>query len=134
MLCLALYLKGDELNPENVNTFLGVTASRSHTKGQKSLTKTNKEVIAQTGLWEFITHDKVSSHSFCDHLDYLKSALGNRSTDLTNIKNVQEAFIDVFISISKQEGEAPTFEFEITPQNVADLKEFGLPVQFTIYT
>ena len=41
-------------------------------------------------------------------------------------------FLDVFIAIDADTDGGGTCEFELTPQDVAELTRLGLPVRFTV--
>jgi Domain of unknown function (DUF4279) len=134
MLSISLCFKGDTLDPEIISETLGITPSKTLRKGQTRRTQTDKEVVSQTSLWELTTHGHIDSAKFSDHLSYIKDCLGLRLTSIRTLPNLDEGFVDVFISGESENEQAGTVEFTITPQDTEFLSIMGLPVRFTAYS
>lgn len=130
ILDVGLYLRGSDLNPEVVTSALGVDASKSRVRGEKSLTSTNQEITAKTGLW-FLDISTESS-SLRDRLAWLTQELGRFSGSLTSIPGVQEAEISVFIALADNDRGGGEYEFDLGPTDLASVSKLGAPITFAI--
>lgn len=51
---------------------------------------------------------------------------------LAGIPGVEDAYVDVFIATKSRNDGGGTCEFELSAQNIASVRELGLPVRFTV--
>lgn len=127
---VSIYLLGDELNPDSVTVLLGVEPNESHRKGKRWTTSTNKEVIERTGIW--VVSAKTTSNDLHRVLGDVTSKIDENAPLLKELAGVDEAYLDVFIAIDADTDGGGTCEFELSPQDLAELGRLELPVRFTV--
>lgn len=127
---VAIYLRGDNLDPTHVSTVLGIVPSKSQYKGEKKVTPTNQEFVVKIGLWALVAETKSSDLPVL--IQELSSKIGDRGPVLTGITGVEEAYVDVFVAVDANDDGGGTCEFELSPENVRALNLFGMPVRFTV--
>ena len=125
---VTLYFWGESLIPADITSALKIEPSRSKTKGEVTVTSTNKKVTAKTGMWCFSSYYGIESENLAEHISFLRSSIGNNLSQISSLKNVQDSCVDVFIAT---EAGADS-EFELTKENLTALMEIGLPVRFTV--
>ena len=128
-LIVALYLRGEQLDPDAVSRVLAIRPSRAQTKGQRLRTSTGHEFEAKVGLWSLVV--ELQSSSLEAHLAQLLSTLPP-VLSLSSIADVEEAYIDVFLALaSDRDGEARC-ELDVSPSTLRRLSELGLPVRLSV--
>ena len=127
---VSIYLLGDELDPDSVTALLGLKPDEFHRKGKRWTTSTNREVIERTGIW--VVSAKTTSNDLNRVIGDVASKIDANAPFLMQLPGVEEAFLDVFIAIDADTDGGGTCEFELTPQDVAELTRLGLPVRFTV--
>lgn len=93
---VAVYIKGDGLDPSDLTAKLKIEPTQSHRKGDKWLTSTNREVIEKTGLWSLSAD--TDSRELSDIINELSSMLKFDGVSMTHISGVEEAYLDIFIA------------------------------------
>lgn len=127
---VALYIRGDDLDPNTVTSELNVAPSRLQRKGERKITSSNREYIVKTGMWGLIANS--DTNLLCDHIASLTSGITLDADAIFRLPGVEEAFIDVFVAaIGEEDGEG-SCEFELTKDNVAALEQLRLPVRFSV--
>jgi hypothetical protein len=131
LVAVSLYFWGDKLDPKHLTELLGVEPSISRAKGETETTSTNKVVTAKIGVWGFSTDTELKDVSLANHIELLRSRLGESWTKVHALPDVEDACVDVFVAIEalKDGTEAG---FELSPQNLAGLQQLGLPIRFTV--
>ena len=129
---VALYLRGDDLDPAQVSQLLGLEPTKSQRKGEERLTSTNRKITAKVGLWALVAESKSNDLSVL--IDELTSKIGDRAAaPLPSIPGVQEAFLDVFIAIdADREDGGGTCEFQLSTEDLHSLKRVGVATRFTV--
>ena len=130
LITVALYLRGDDLDPELVSRTLGITPSRSQRRGEKQTTSTNKEITTRIGLWAILSESK--SRALSDHVAELITRVGTKRDRLLGIPGVQEAYVDVFMAADADADGGGTCEFDLSAEQVAFVAGLGTPIKFTI--
>jgi hypothetical protein len=92
---VAIYLYGERLRPEYVSHVLAIQPSTSQKKGGPAWN--SGKFIAKIGLWALIAHS--DSIVVSDHIDVLLKQIGNPPTPLNEIEGVEEAHLDVFVTL-----------------------------------
>jgi hypothetical protein len=129
---IAIYLKGDRLDPSSVSTLLGVAPSQAHYKGQKWLSSTSREVVAKTGLWVLRIEKDSDTIDLKEMIGEIGDKFRGRTTALKSLPDVVEAYVDVFIASEADNEGGGTCAFELSERNLAALTSLELPVQFTL--
>lgn len=127
---VALYLRGENLNPDAVTIALGISPSRSQRKGEKKITSTNREYVTKIGLWGLISDS--DSCLIADHISLLASVIPWDSDTFRMLDGVQEAYIDIFVAATADEDGEGACEFELSKENLVVLERIGLPVRLTV--
>ena len=127
---VAIYLRGDDLDPDHVSTVLGIAPSKSQSKGQKKVTSTNQVVVAKIGLWALVAETKSSDLPVL--IQELALKIGDHGPVLTGIDGVEEAYVDVFVATHVDDDGGGTCEFQLSQENVRALDRLGMPVRFTV--
>ena len=128
---VAIYLKGDDLVPEELNARIGTEADESHRRGDNYISANGKEITRRTGLWK-LTRTEKSALDLPRLLKQLTSELSAKNASLSDLPGVEEAFVDVFIAQTADAGGGGTSEFEIDSSSIAELGKLGLPIRFTV--
>ena len=127
---VAVYLRGESLNPEDVTAELKISPSVSQFKGESKVTSTNHSYKTKIGVWalkcESVTSDL--SPSIKEVIDAFKQ----RSTSLMLIKNVEEAYLDIFISAEAERQADTSYGIEIDSFSVSRIEKLGLSLKVTI--
>jgi hypothetical protein len=126
---VALYLKGDNLYPEELTLHLGVEPTRAHKKGEAWLTSTGKKVVEQTGLWAISLRD---SGDVSTGIRQLVAKFSGRENSLLDLSNIEEAYFDVFVAREADEDGGGTSEFDIDATTAAALGKLALPIRLTV--
>lgn len=129
---VAIYLRGDTLDPDLVSRRLGVLPSRSQRKGEKRLLPDNREVATKTGMWTLSLEKDSNAIDLSEAVEQLINEIGAQHSTLTSIPGVEEAYLDVFISTAPDSDGEGNFEFQLTERNIGALQALGLPVHFTV--
>ncbi|OGI58313.1 MAG: hypothetical protein A2V58_01190 [Candidatus Muproteobacteria bacterium RBG_19FT_COMBO_61_10] len=127
---VAIYLRGDDLDPAHVSAVLGMAPSKSQFKGQRKVTPTNHAVVAKIGLWALAAETKSSDLPVL--IEELALKIGDRGPVLTGIDGVEEVYLDVFVAVDADDDGGGTCEFQLSQENVRALDSFGIPVRFTV--
>jgi hypothetical protein len=127
---VALYLRGEDLDPDAVTKTLGISPSRFQRKGEKKVTSTNHEYVAKIGMWGLIADS--DSYLLGDHITQLASSIAVGGDVLSSLTGVQEAYVDIFVAATADEDGDGTCEFELSKENLVALERMGLPVRLTV--
>jgi hypothetical protein len=126
---VALYLRGDGLDPVQVTSMLGVTASKARQKGEKWYTSTNKEVTAKTGIWKLVSC--ADSTSLADKIYWLRQQFATAKKFPLDILGVQEVELSVFVALDTDMDGGADYESEISKDDTMWLGEIGAIVSFS---
>ena len=128
-LIVAVYLRGEDLDPELVTQSIRIEPSTAQKRGDKQVTSTGREFTAKLGVWALVV--ELDSSSLDAHLTQLASALPVGSA-FASLANVEEAYVDIFIAlVSDADGDARC-ELAVSPQSLELLARLGLPVQISV--
>ena len=126
---ISIYLKGVNLNPEDVTNQIGTCPTSSQKKGDKSSTPTGAMVEKKTGLWSLSV---ASSEGTSGLLGQLVTRLTKNKSSLAELPNVEEAYIDVFVAVYVDDSGGEKAEFHFDEKCITALCELRLPVYFSV--
>jgi hypothetical protein len=127
---VAVYLRGDDLDPMHISEVIGVNPTRSQYKGQKNITSTNKEFSSKIGMWSLVSGSRSSKVS--DHVNELIAQLGECGNMLSSISGVDEAYVDIFIASETDGVSDVSCDFELNKEALSALAVLSLPVRFSV--
>lgn len=127
---VSVYLRGDSLDPLVVSALLGIEPSKSQRKGECWRTSSNREVTAKIGVWAIVSG--ASSSGLQAILEEVTTRFRDNRINLSEIADVEEAYVDVFVAIDAEADGGGTCNFQLSKENVSALDALGLPVQFTV--
>jgi len=127
---VAIYLRGDSLDPELISKTIGIIPTKSQFKGQKNITSTNREFYSKIGMWALIA-DSIS-YNVADHIKWLVLQIGKCGNMLRRLSGVDDAYVDIFIAGRADEDGEGTCNFELDTEMLAALAKLELPVRFTV--
>ncbi|MFG6448904.1 DUF4279 domain-containing protein [Roseateles sp. BYS180W] len=127
---VGLYLKGDDLEPQQITESIGIVPTISHGRGEAQRTTSGREFVTKTGVWGFVIDEDPAE--VVDVVASLIAALGQHKESLANLPQVQEAYIDVFVAADSDEDGEGTCEMALTALQVKVLSSYGLPIRFTV--
>ncbi len=127
---VALYLRGDDLDPDSLTTKFGVNPTRQQRKGDKNVTSTNREYVAKTGMWGLVADS--DSDVISEHITQLMSILSVDRDVIGRLDGIQDAYIDIFVAVTSDEDGESTYAFELSKENLTALERIGLPVHLTV--
>jgi hypothetical protein len=125
---VALYLRGDVLDPDQVTSLLGVQPSKAHRKGEERRTPTNQKYLTKIGLWSLAAK---SGGELSELLDELSRQLSGVEEPLKSLAGVQDAYVDIFIAVDADNEGGGTWEAELSADSIRRLSALGLPMRFT---
>jgi hypothetical protein len=127
---VAIYLRGDKLDPEFISETIDIIPSRSQYNGQKNITSTNREFSSKIGMWALIAD--TASFDVDDHINRLLLQIGKCGNTLRNINGVDDAYVDIFIAAKADKHGDLTCNFELREATIMALAKLELPVHFTV--
>ena len=128
ILQLSLYLKGDDLDPNEATLAFGITPTRSHLKGDVIDSPQGRLVRKSTGLWCFsVRSDKIDFPVlFSDFF----SKISRAAEKMLSVRGVEERYIDILFIKGADGG--GTIDFDLGTNEICSLAKLGIPVMFTI--
>ena len=130
-IAVSIYFWGEKLDPAAVTAALNVRPTQAHAKNETRASSTDKQVTAKIGMWGYSTDSEIDSAELGEHILFLQSKFSDSLNKITELKNIQDSCIDIFVATELNKDGAD-YEFELTPNNIVALSNFGLPVRFTI--
>lgn len=127
---VAVYVKGDDLDPSELTAKLNIEPSQSHRKGDKWLTSTNREVVEKTGLWSLSVD--AGSRELSDIIHELALMLKIGKASMMPISGADEAYLDIFIAADADDTGGGACEFDLNEKCIRSINELRLPVRFTV--
>lgn len=128
-LCHAtVYLKGDDLRPEEISKLVRLEPTDAHYKGKEWITSSKKKIVEKTGLWSWghVAHTDNAGSALTEFLLMLP-----KGVTFSALPGVQSAYID-FLVVSNSDGfGGGECEFVIDAQSLHRLADLGLPLQIT---
>lgn len=125
---VALYLRGDKLDPRHVSAMLGVEPTEAQKKGESRVTSTNKHFYTKTGLWSLV--DKRDSMDLGAFIEEISEKFGDKS--VAEIAGVDEAYVDIFVAKNSDEDGGGTHAFEVSQKSILALSGLGLSIRVTV--
>ena len=131
MIVVAVYLRGNVLDPECITQALGICPSHSQKKGDVHITATNNEVIAKIGMWGVISQSKSTRADA--HIDEILKRFDGRITSTKDIPEVEEAYLDIFLAYASKQGSTEhDAELSLTNIQLGQVNRLGLDLRITI--
>lgn len=128
---ISLYMKGDDLRPDEIGEILGVIPNRSHKKGMRWMTSSGNEVIEKTGVWVLGQEDD-SGADFSALVKSLIGKLNGAKYPFMSLPGVEEVFLDVLVIDAADSDGGGTCEFSLDADCIELLSTLGIPMQFTV--
>jgi len=125
----AIYLKGDQLQPDYISKTLGIQPTRSQLNGEVSNGKSR--VVYKVGLWALIA--QTNSPLVSVHLNELIKKIGKLKTPLNRMPGIEEAWIDIFIPVDEEEINNFKIEFELDNEFLKKILAMGLALRISSY-
>ncbi len=125
---VSLYLKGHDLNPEELTLRFGIEPTRAHKRGKTWFTSAGTQVVEKTGLWV------LSIRNFGELSAGLAQlvAMTDRGGSPSEIPGIQEAFFDIFIAVDADDEGGGTGEFEMDAAYTVAIGKLALPIRVTV--
>jgi hypothetical protein len=128
-LIVAVYLRGEHLDPEMVTQSICIQPSRTQKKGQTYITQAGREFTGKLGLWALVV--EFDSPSLDAHLSQLADSLPD-GLAFSTISGVEEAYVDVFVAlVSDADGDAKC-ELDVSAKTLDRLAKLGLPIRISM--
>jgi len=126
---VTIYLKGDQLQPDDLTRILGVQPSKAHAKGKRWLTPSGAEVIEKRGLWKAGMRGEVEglAEMIVEMAQWVDAAGGS----LLALPGVEFGHLDVLVITAPREDGGGGCGLQLDLAAVAALKRVGLPVEIT---
>jgi Domain of unknown function (DUF4279) len=124
---LDLILRGEQLDPASVSTLLGVTPTRTRTRGERNVTGSGRPYETKVSVWRLKAEGV--SPSAC--VAALASRLGGEIPELSHLPGVEDAFLDLFVTFEPGRGEGDELRLEWEPAALEQLARFQLPLLIT---
>lgn len=128
---VSLCLRGPDLDPDFITELLGINPTSLQKREIGQETTTSRKTIDEIGVWKFSA--KSDSFLISDHIMQLTSNILVGNITFSELKGIQEAFVDVFMATTAvDDGGRGTCQFELSKESLVALVRLGLPVQFTV--
>lgn len=127
---VALYLRGDALDPALVTAILKVEPTKAHKKDEKRRIASGKEVISKTGLWELTS--KEQSTSVSKQLSWIQEKFNFFDNPLFTLPGVEDAELSVFIALGTGKDGAETYEAGLSATQISWLCALGAKLSLTV--
>jgi hypothetical protein len=128
-LIVAIYLRGDQLDPTDVTQSLGIVPTKSQKKCDRLISSTGKEASRRIGIW--CVKAQSTSLTLSDHVAELMKLFGQNKRDLKLLKDVEDAYLDIFLA-SDQEGDSEnSTTLLLHPSEINFISSLGLSIQIT---
>lgn len=123
-----VYLRGEDLIPSQITSVLGFSPSRSLRRGE--FKPGSVTAVAKTGLWCLLA--QTPSLSPREHLRELVQTIGTPPVPLVDLPNVQDAYLDIFIALDREEMPSTAVHWKFTSDEIKQISSYGLAVHVTI--
>jgi len=124
---LDLYLRGVDLKPDALTSLLGVTPTETRTRGVSTVSRTGRSYETKVGLWNL----KVEGGTPSECVAALATRFGGQIRDLSGLPGVEDAFLDVFVTLDLEKPERTEVPIEFDPAALAQLAAFRVPLVVT---
>lgn len=128
---VSVYFLGDELLPSDVTQILGIEPSSERVKGESWKTSSGSIVVPKTGRWVLRSNanNRVDSDDLADHIRYIAEVFKNKGEDIKKLKNIDKAFIDIYICSGIDED--PKFYYDFSVEEMKFFASLSLPLIIT---
>lgn len=120
---VTLFLRGDLLDPAQVNSMLGIDGLKTRIRGEKWRTSTNFEVIAKTGLWTLTAQSK--SEFLSDHISWFRQKLSSAQCSPSAVPGVCEVEMSIFVALGSNGRGGGDFESKLAVDDLVWLGNIG---------
>jgi hypothetical protein len=126
-----LYLRGDNLAPDEVTRLIGLEPNRTQTKGLP-LGSASSSRLSKFGLWVLAREAKDERYLLANFLQDLETASRRSGKKFLEIDGVEEAWIDIHCLqvLGKEETEVPDCELAVAASEIDALH--GLQLSFLV--
>lgn len=126
---ISVLLRGDQLNPEDISSILGLRSVQSQKKGEKkkNCQPNANPAIAKIGLWRG-ARIKSKSRSVPDIVSDVLCMFGEHQQALNRMPGVDEALLDIFLILHRMNEPE---EFILSEDQICRIGELGLSVRVT---
>ncbi len=126
---VSIFLYGKDLDPEKINSILGVTATRSHRSGDVRPISSGFTKPAKTGLW--MLRSSLMSYDINDHIRHLISVTRLKSPQRRALDAVEIIRFDVFVAKGDKANEC-VLELLLTSESIKMIAELGARLEITV--
>ncbi|MDQ0009281.1 hypothetical protein J2T07_001458 [Luteibacter jiangsuensis] len=129
LLQATLYVKGADLEVDQVSVLLGVPPTNIYRKGEPKIRGRDRPVYA-TNTWK-LSLKRQSLDVSAILLELL--AMLKPKVDPVKIQGADDVFIDIFMASTVEAGNlGASIEWQLTTDALHALNRFGLPVRFSV--
>jgi Domain of unknown function (DUF4279) len=125
-----LYIRGHNLDPDYVSELLGLEPTKKQFKGEKRRTSTGHVFVAQIGLWALAAES--GSTDLSSLVDELALKICKNGISVSDIKGVEESYLDIFIAVDADDHGEATCEFQLDDRGFKSLVRMGVSARFTV--
>lgn len=132
LISATLYIRGVNLDPDQASDALGQQPDYLQRNGQKDFGENGRIYTKKIGIWSLNSPKNDESGIISDSIDSVLSRINFKEKEIMNVKNVEDLFFDIFITMDADEFGGGTCEFEMSPSQVKKIADLGASIQFTI--
>jgi hypothetical protein len=127
---IALYLRGNALDPNYISGILRVEPTRSQLGGENRTSSSGVDYITRIGLWVLSVRSDSATieETIVDFLLKIPSDVPSFS----GLDGVEEAYVDIFIAVDANDDGGGSCEFQLPPDKIVGLNRLNVPVRFTV--
>jgi hypothetical protein len=124
---LDLILRGEHLDPDAVSALLGVTPTRTRSRGERTVSPSGRTYETTVSVWRL----KAEGATPTACVAALLSRFGGTFPDLASVPGVRDAFLDLLILFELGGSEGDEVQLEWEPAALEQLARFRLPLLIT---
>ena len=125
---LSVYLKGDDLCPDEITKLVGIEPTEGRRKGEAWITSSNKTVVEKRGLWSWTY--SVQTDDVAQVLERFL-VMFPEGISFGKLPGVTDAYLDIFVANKADESGGGEGDLILDPLSLRRLAMLELPLQVT---
>lgn len=126
---IAIYLNlyGHDLDPDQITSILQLEPSVAGRRGASMIGKRGQQYAPlKSGVWGF----KIKGSDPAAIVDQFLAHVGQRNEILKNLPNAKEGYIEIYVLMNSDDGDAQC-SVDLSASQQRALSAYGLPLRFT---
>lgn len=126
-------LRGEHLDPEEINQKLLVRPTRSFKKGDVVFSGTGEKHARKIGLWSLGEKgDSKTTDMVSEHLLRIISQLKRWNPEMIKECQIEDPFLDIYIAVKCPDVYSGTCDFLLNPSDLQAVSNLYVPLKITV--